>query len=170
LLVCPSELSLGEQASLNRHLHECAECRGLAALYAGNRSRLRSLMLTRPPERLREAVVVATEESRCALASSAPILFAFLIIPLTLVALGVVITLGAPGLLAVLGGSTAICVLTVWHVQWSERGMEMPLERARWNPLTDVSRLAIDIIGLLLGLLILGLVLWLGSVVSQSLG
>lgn len=160
MLVCADELTLAERVRLEAHLAGCAACRGLEAIYAENRERLRGIAQARPPEEFRAAVLAAAESSR-SVAGGVALLLPFTIIPVTLVLIALGVTYGAVAWIPIGLGLVAGTIATGWWIDRRQRQvLELPLVRESGTGLRDLARaVGWDTLGAVVGLGLLGLLL-----------
>jgi hypothetical protein len=160
MLVCRDELTLAERIRLEAHLAGCAACRGLEAIYAENRDRLRTMTQVRPPEELRAAILAAAESTRPVFGGMA-LFLPFLIVPLSLALVGLGITYGRIAWLGICLGLFGFIVVTAW---WIERRMtraqEMPEVREPGRGFRELARaVGWDTLGIAIGFGLIGLFL-----------
>lgn len=158
MLVWQDELSPVEQATLNRHLADCSDCRGVALLYAENRARLRVLAQLRPPPELRQAVIDAVEDAE--IGFYLPAFLSFFTLPLSLLAAGAVLIDGAMASLWLIVGVLLLAGLVTWQGYRREAVAEMPLERDAAEGMLPLLRLlAFDLLGVAAGVALVTLLL-----------
>ncbi len=158
MLVWQDELSPVEQATLNRHLADCSDCRGLALLYAENRARLRTLAQLRPPPELREAIIDAVEDAE--LGFYLPAFLSFVSLPLSLLAAGAVLIYGAVACLWLIVGVLLLAGLVTWQGYRREAAAELPLERDPAESVLPLLRLlAFDLLGVAAGMALVALLM-----------
>ncbi len=156
MLVWQDELSPVERATLNRHLADCSDCRGVALLYAENRARLRALAQLRPPPELREAVIDAVEDAQ--IGFYLPTFLSFFTLPLSLLAAGAVLIYGAS--LWIIVGVLLLAGLVTWQGYRREAAAEMPLDRDPAGRVLPLLRLlAFDLLGVAAGVALVTLLL-----------
>jgi len=159
MLVCADELSLTERLRLEAHLAGCAACRGLEALYAENRARLRAMAQVRPPEELRAAVLAAAESSRPAFGGIA-LMLPFAIVPLSLALVGLGLSYGPIAWLSIALGLVACIAVTGWYVERRRaRAQELPLVPESGLGLADLARaVGWDTVGIAIGIGLIALI------------
>jgi hypothetical protein len=156
MMACPTELSLTEQVRLNRHLDSCLDCRSAAALMTENRSQLRSLGRLRPPPEHREAILAAADRSQEVASQLLPIVFAFLIVPLSLVSIALVMNYGWTALAGIIAFIVLFGAATVWHASRIGGISELPLRPERSSAVPALIRtLAVDVGGMIGGIVVL---------------
>jgi hypothetical protein len=156
MLTCPTELSLTEQVRLSRHLDSCVDCRSAAALMIENRSQLRSLGRLRPPPELREAILAAADRSQEVASQLLPIVFAFLIVPLSLISIALVMNYGWTAVAGLSAFVVLFAAATAWHAERIGGVSERPLRPERSSPVPALIRtLAVDVGGMVGGIVVL---------------
>jgi len=158
MLVWQDELSPVEQATLNRHLADCSDCRGVALLYAENRARLRVLAQLRPPPELRQAVIDAVEDAE--IGFYLPAFLPFFTLPLSLLAAGAALIDGVMTSLWLIVGVLLLAGLVTWQGYRREAVAELPLERDAAEGMLPLLRLlAFDLLGVAAGVALVTLLL-----------
>jgi anti-sigma factor RsiW len=170
MLVWPRELSPRERLQLERHLAACPDCRETEVMVAENRDQLRTLTRLRPPHDIRGALLEAADASHDAVSLYAPIVFAFLIIPITLIALGLMAAYGWVAVVGVLSLLLAFAGATVVHGERVGGGDGTPTISRDALPWRELGRnIALDAAGVAAGCVVIALLLLVLAVVSGGL-
>jgi hypothetical protein len=170
MLVWPRELSPRERLQLERHLAACPDCRETEVMVAENRDQLRALTRLRPPQDIRGALLEASDASHDVVSLYAPIAFAFLIIPITLIALGLMAAYGWVAVVGVLSLLLAFAGATVLHSERVGGGDGTPTMSRDTLPWRELGRnIALDAAGVAAGCVVIALLLLVLAVVSGGL-
>ena len=170
MLVWPRELSSRERLQLDRHLAACPDCRATQMMVAENRDQFRTLTRLRPPQDIRGTRLEAADASHEAVSLYAPIVLAFLVVPITGIALALMLTYGW---VAVAGVSTLLLIFALVTALRGERvGCTdgVPFLSRDALPWRELGRaIALDAIGVAAGATLVELLLLALAFVSGSL-
>lgn len=170
MVMWPRELSPRERVQLDHHLRTCPDCRATEMMVAENRAHLRTLTRLRPPQDIRGALLEAADASHDAVSLYAPVVFAFLIIPITWIAFALMLTYGWIAVVGVLTLLLAFGCATVLHGERVGSGHGTSVISSDAIPWAELGRsIALDAAGVVAGVAIVGLLLLVLAAVSGSI-
>jgi Putative zinc-finger len=170
MLVWSRELSPRERVQLDRHLQACADCRETELMVAENRDQLRALTRLRPSQDIRGALLEAADASHDAVSLYGPVILAFLILPMTWTALGLVLIYGWIGVVGVSAVLLAFGCATIIHGERVGSGYGTPATSVHAIPWRELGRsIALDAAGVTVGVAVVGGLLLVLAAVSGSL-
>jgi anti-sigma factor RsiW len=170
MLAWPRELSPRERLQLDRHLADCPDCRATELMVTQNRAQLRTLTRPRPPQDIRSTLLEAADASHEAVSLYAPMVLAFLAVPLTGVALILMLAYGPVGVAGVITLLLAFALATAVHGERVGRTDGVLFLSRDALPWREFGRtIALDALGVAAGATLLGLVLLALALLSGSL-
>ncbi len=139
-------------------------------MVAENRDQLRALTRLRPPRDIRDTLLEAADASHDAASLYAPVIFAFLIIPVTWIALGFMLTYGWIAVVGVLALLVAFGCATTIHGERVGSGHGTFMMSRDAIPWRELGRsIALDAAGVAAGGAIVVLLLLILAAISGSL-
>lgn len=167
MLAWPRELSMRERLQLDRHLATCADCRESATVVSENRDSLRGLVSLRPPPEVRTALLEAVDASHEAASLYGPVLLPFLIMPMTFIAVGLMLVYGWVGVAGVLLLLLFVALGTAMHAEHVGGSDSRPFSSQEGIPWREFGRSAVlDAFGVLIGGVVIVLLFLLLAVLS----
>jgi predicted anti-sigma-YlaC factor YlaD len=170
MVVWPRELSPRERVQLDRHLQSCPDCRETELMVAENRDQLRTLARLRPPQDIRGALLEAADASHDAASLYGPVILAFLILPMTWLALGLILIYGWIAVVGVIALLLAFGCATAIHGERVGGGDGMSIMSEDAIPWRELGRsIALDAAGVIAGGMVVGVLLLVLAALSGSL-